>query len=118
MSADKNMRRHRRIPCINPIRISWEEQGEPRFAVSKCIDISETGLRIESPYPVRTGTLILLKSERIKLSGSAKVKHSVRHGSKYLLGLQLTQAILGDTIADLEGRQLTAVLIENLNRTH
>jgi hypothetical protein len=118
MSVSKNQRRHRRIPWINPIRISWEEKGEQRYSFAKCIDLSETGLRIEVPQPVPRGTIILLQSERIKLSGAATVRHIVRHGSKYLLGLELTQAILGDTIAKLEGRPVVTVLIENLDRTH
>ena len=118
MSSEKNLRRHRRIPYQGPIRISWTEQGSPRFAITRCIDISEAGLRIESPYPVPTGAVLSLLSERIKLHGAATVKHSVRHGSKYLLGLQLAQAVLGGTITSLEGRPVVTVLIENLNRIH
>lgn len=94
------------------------DQGQPRFALTKCVDISETGLRIESPEPVRPGTPIQLGAERIKLRGSATVKHSVRNGSKYLLGIQFTQAILGDTVAGIEGRPAVTLLIENFNRTH
>jgi len=116
MSVDKNVRRHRRIPFLGPIKVSWEEHGQVRFALTKCIDISDQGLRIESPQPVRPGTLIMLESERIKLRGAATVRHSVRYGAKYLLGLQITEAVLGDTIAKLEGRPVVTVLIENLNK--
>lgn len=118
MSVVKNARRHRRIPFFGPIKVSWEEHGQVRFAITKCIDISDHGLRIESPHPVRPGTLIMLQSERIKLRGAGTVRHSVRHGAKFLLGLQLTEAILGDTIAHLEGRPVVTVLIENLNKIH
>lgn len=114
MPAHKNIRRHRRIPYLGPIRISWEEHGQSRFSMAKCIDLSETGLRIEAPCPVPAGTAIQLRAERIKLAGAATVKHSVRHGSKYLLGLHLTQAILNDTIAEIEGRPVVTVLMENL----
>jgi len=116
MPAEKNRRRYRRIPWINPVRISWEERDQPRFALAKCINISEFGIRLESPCPVQPGTRIMLASERIKLTGSATVRHMVRHGSKYLLGLQLTSAILGKTIAELESQPIAAVLIENFNR--
>ena len=102
--AEKNRRRHRRIPYLNPVRISWEDQGQPHFAATRCIDISDAGLRVESPYPVQPGTVIMLNSERIKLTGAATVKHLVRHGSKFLLGCQLTQASLSDAIARLERR--------------
>ena len=117
MPVEKNRRRHRRIPCLNPIRLSWEEQGQPRYAIAKCINVSESGLRIESPYPVPAGTSILLASERINLRGSAKVRSLVRNGSKFLLGIQLGQAIRGDIIAGLEQQPVDAVLIENFNRT-
>jgi hypothetical protein len=118
MPADKNLRRHRRVPYLGPIKLSWEEQGQQRFAIAKCIDVSESGLRIESPQPVPPGTNIQFGAERIKLAGAASVKHVVRSGSKYLLGVQLTQLILDKTIAELEGRPAVTVLIENLNKLH
>jgi hypothetical protein len=116
MPVEKNRRRHRRISWINPVRISWEELGEPRYALTKCLDISETGLRIESPRPMRAGSTVLIASERIRFTGSAIVRNMVRNGSKYLVGLQFTKAILGDTIAKLEGPPIGTLLIENFNR--
>jgi hypothetical protein len=117
MSAVKDSRRHRRFPYANPVRISWEEQGQPRYAVTKCINVSEKGLRLESAHPVKIGTLIILQSEKINLRCTATVKQSVRLGSKYLLGLQLTGAIRSDTIAEVANSALTALLIENFNKT-
>jgi hypothetical protein len=102
---------------VGPIRISWEDNEQPRFAMAKCIDLSQNGLRIEAPQPIRPGTVIQLCADRIKLTGSATVRHSDRHGSKYLLGVQLNQAVLDKTIAELEGSPV-AVLIENLNRAY
>lgn len=118
MSAGKNIRRHQRISYINPVRISWEEHGQSHFAMAKCIDISEAGLRIESPYPIRPGTTIQLGAERLRLAGAAAVKHTVRFGGKYLLGVELSQSILREKIAGLEGRPAVTVVIENLDRTH
>ena len=118
MATHKNNRRSRRIPYVGPIRISWEDNGQPRFALAKCIDLSQNGLRIEAPQSVRPGTVIHLAAERIKLTGSATVRHSDRHGSKYLLGVQLNQAVLEKTIAELEGSPVVSVLIENLDRTY
>jgi hypothetical protein len=118
VATHKNNRRSRRIPYMGPIRIAWEDNGQQRFAMAKCIDLSAEGLRIEVPQPIRTGTTVQLGAERIKLAGAAVVKRMERYGSKYLLGLQLTQAILDKTIAELEGRPVVTVLIENLNRTY
>lgn len=98
----KNHRRDRRIPYMGAIRISWEDHGQPFFAMCKCIDISRTGVRIECPSPVGSGSMIQVGAERIKLAGSAKVRHVNRSGSKYLVGLQLTYTLLPDTISRLE----------------
>ena len=118
MIAHKNHRRYRRIPYMGQLRISWEDQGSPRYSMARCIDLSEDGLRIEVSQPVRPGTVIQIGAERIQLAGAACVKRMERYGSKYLLGLQLTQATLGKTVAHLEGRPVVTVLIENLNRIH
>jgi hypothetical protein len=118
MSDEKSLRRHRRISYVGPVRLSWEEHGQPRFAMAKCLDISETGLRIESPQPLRPGTNIQLGAERIRLAGAATVKHMVRSGSKYLLGVELSQTMLRNSLAQLEGRPSVTVLIENLNKLH
>ena len=118
MSTDKNIRRHRRIPYVGPVRISWDDRGQPRFALAKCIDISEAGLCIESPEPVPQGASIQVGADRIKLAGSATVKHVVRNGSKYLLGVELTNFRFNNVLANLESRPAVTVLIENLNKLY
>jgi len=113
----KNNRRHHRIPYVGPIRIGWEEQSQQYFAPARCIDISEDGVRVEVPRPVRPGTTVQLNAERLKLSGAATVRRMERFGGKYLLGLQFTQAMSADKIATLERRPVVTFLIENFNRT-
>jgi len=109
MSISKNNRRHRRIPYVGPARISWEEQGQQCFAQARCIDISEEGMRVEVVRAVRPGTRILLSAERLKLSGGASVKHMGRSGGKYLLGLNLTQALAPEKLAEIEGRPAPSI---------
>jgi len=90
----KEARRHRRIPYSGTIRISWTDpSGSPRFANAKCIEVSESGMRLEVPVNVPERTMVMLNAERIKLAGSAWVRHTVRHGAKYLLGLELSQPL-------------------------
>jgi hypothetical protein len=102
MIISKNNRRYRRIPYVAPVRISWEERGLPSFAIARCIDLSEEGMRIEVSQAVRPGTRIQIAAEHFKFTGSASVRRMDRHGSKYMLGLQLTQAMRPDKIADIE----------------
>jgi hypothetical protein len=102
MMISKNNRRHRRIPYVAPIRISWEDRGQPSFAIARCIDLSEEGMRIEVSQAVRPGTRLQIAAEHFKFTGSASVRRMDRHGSKYMLGLQLTQAMRPDKITEIE----------------
>lgn len=97
--SSKDSRRHRRIPYLGPIQISWESYGQTRFAQGKCLDISENGLRIEVPIPVPVRTSIVLRAERIQLSGSATVRYSTRYGAKYILGIEMSQVLQEKTLA-------------------
>jgi hypothetical protein len=87
--STKEARRNRRIPYSGSVRISWEDARGPHFSMGRCIDISETGLRIELPVSIPLHTAVMLTAERIGLSGSASVKHLARFGAKHLIGLQL-----------------------------
>jgi hypothetical protein len=116
MITSKNNRRHRRIPYVGPIRICWEEQGQQCFAAARCIDISEDGMRVEVAKAIQPGTRLLLSVERLKLAGAASVRRMDRTGGKYLLGLQLTQAMAAGRLSELEGRPEVTLVIENFNR--
>jgi PilZ domain len=90
----KDVRRHHRVPYIGPVQISWESaDGNTRYAQGKCVDLSEGGLRVEVSHPVPVRTNVSLRADRIKLAGSAWVKHSTRHGARYILGLELSQVL-------------------------
>jgi len=77
-----------------------------RYANASCLEISASGLRITvevfEPIPVRSR--VALRVDRIKLAGSATVRHVVRRGAKYLVGLELSQAF-GDTLAVMGDRR-------------
>ena len=79
--STKEARRNRRIPYSGSVRLSWEDPRGSRFALGRCIDISETGLRVELPVTIPMHTAVLLTAERIGLSGSASVKHLARFGA-------------------------------------
>jgi phospholipase/lecithinase/hemolysin len=116
MITPKNKRRHRRISYIAPVRISWEERGLASFAIAKCVDLSEEGMSIEVTQAVRPGTMIQVAAEHFKFTGSASVRRMERRGAKYLLGLQLTQAMRADKFAEIESHPRAAALIENFNK--
>jgi hypothetical protein len=98
--STKNARRHHRIPYVGLIQISWEDaSGRSHFAQAKCVDISETGLRVEAPEPIPVSTSVMLRAGRINLAGASRVKHLDRYGSKYILGLELSQALRDKSLA-------------------
>lgn len=96
----KDARRHSRVPFIGPVRLSWEDsQRETRFANAKCIDVSQSGIRIECPVPIPAGCSIILNAERIRFSGGATVKHVSRYGARYIMGLEMAQIAGEKTLA-------------------
>ena len=98
--SGKNIRRHLRIPYFGPVRISWQDRnGVPGYARGKCLDVSAAGLRIETPGEIPVRTQVSLSADRINFAGSATVKHVERIGGKYILGLELSQALRERTLA-------------------
>jgi hypothetical protein len=98
----KDGRRHHRIPYAGPIRVSWSDaSGNPCFAMGKCIEVSESGLRIEVAVNIPARTIIQMNAERIKFSGSATVRHVKTHGAKFILGLELSQSMTQKAVAAL-----------------
>lgn len=92
--ASKDARRHRRLPYSGTVRVSWEDGARgPRFAMGKCIDVSESGLRIELPVAIPLRTPVVVGADRLHVSGSASVKHVVRFGAKYLVGVEMSSGL-------------------------
>ena len=98
----KNIRRHRRIPYIGPIRICWESAaGETCHALGKCVDVSESGLCLETFAPIPEHAMVILKAEGIQASGSAQVRHVSRRGMRYRVGLELSNGLRERVLAEI-----------------
>ena len=63
------------------------------------MDVCENGLRLELPVPIPPRAEISLNAERIKMSGSARVRHATRRGSKYVIGVELSQTVKSTAFA-------------------
>lgn len=94
-----NSRQHGRIRYTGPVRLAWEERGEPRYAQATCIDLSANGLRVEAPVGMPPRSRVSLRIDELKLSASALLKHVARRGSKYILGLELSHALQEEALA-------------------
>jgi hypothetical protein len=90
----KDIRRYDRIPYAGQVRISWEDLGGfPKYALAKCVDVSESGMRIEVPEAIPARSKVSMRADPINFFGSATVKHVTRRGSKFILGLELSHAL-------------------------
>lgn len=89
----RDTRRDPRFVFKGNIALSWDERGNPRFGQGKCLDISEHGMRIETPYPIEARSFAVVRLENTTISGHASVRYCRRDGSKYLLGLEFTSSL-------------------------
>ncbi len=64
-----------------------------RFAVCKYSDISEGGMKVTIPEPLKSGSLVNLRSEEMNVSISATVRHCERRGVVYVAGLEFTSKV-------------------------
>jgi hypothetical protein len=99
--SKRDLRRHQRVQYLGPARISWEDaNGFPKYAQGSCLDVSASGLRMNvevfEPIPVRSR--VSLRVDRIKLAGSATVRHVARRGAKFVVGLEMSQAFGADAL--------------------
>jgi hypothetical protein len=76
------------------MRISWEDtQRRPKFATAKCWDISEWGVKLALPEPVAAQSVVSVRSERFNFASSGVVRHCVRCGSSYLVGIEFSSRL-------------------------
>jgi hypothetical protein len=69
--------------------MSWKDgQGNSRTLAVRAIDLSNSGIRVESGEPIEAHTDVYVRAERYGLTGSTSVRHCSRRGSKYVLGLE------------------------------
>ena len=85
------LRRYKRYPHAGKMRAGWEDaHGRAKFATAKCWDISEWGVKLALPEPVPLQSVIQMQSERFDFSGAGVVRHCVRFGASYLIGIEFS----------------------------
>jgi hypothetical protein len=85
--SDKRRKQRQLFDCA--LEISWkDEAGTSRTLAVHAIDLSNSGIRVESSEPIELHTEAYVRAERYGLSGPTTVRHCARRGSKYVLGLE------------------------------
>jgi hypothetical protein len=89
----RDSRRHERIPCTLPVRLSWNDNGTDRYVRGKCRDISPDGLRVEITDTIPTGSQVSLRVEKPDVAGSARIRYFRRGPMRNVIGLELSQKV-------------------------
>src|SRR5437868_2433088 len=90
----KDIRRHQRIACTQPILLAWTSaDGSDRYARGKCRDISPAGLRVETDDTIPSQSYVNLRIDKWDLAGSARVRYSRRGKAANIIGLELNQEV-------------------------
>jgi hypothetical protein len=99
----RNLRRHHRLLYTGHVDLSWTDtRGQVKFVRTKCLDISDNGISVQAPEPIPVRSSVSLRAERLNLSGSATVRHVIRIGAKFILGLELSGSVPRKTLAAVE----------------
>ncbi len=87
MTSDK--RREQRRFTNAMFAVSWEDgRGQTRSVRVRGLNVSRSGIRIESLEEMHTGVPVSLQAERHELSGQAVVRNCMKRGSGFLVGLE------------------------------
>ena len=71
----------------------WEDsRGQSRFLQAKAVDVSDSGVRLETSEPIEAGTHVKIWIEHSDTSGNAVVRHCNRTGRLYVLGVEFSSA--------------------------
>jgi len=72
--------------------VAWEDaRGQSRSLRVRGLNVSKSGLRIESSEEMHPGVPVSLQAERHELSGKATVRNCTRRGSAYVVGLEFSE---------------------------
>ena len=91
----KDLRRVRRYAVEGTIRASWLDMNGRLKVVhnARVLNICEFGMAIELPEPAQLISLVKLQSNKHKLLGEGVVRHCRRVASKYVVGVEFTDAL-------------------------
>jgi hypothetical protein len=74
-----------------PVELGWSDMhGCGMSARGKCINISESGLRLSLPVPVPAGVYANFRIERMGFGGAGSVRYARRNGVNFIVGLEFS----------------------------
>jgi hypothetical protein len=83
-----------RLKTKSPMKLSWQDPAGKRYSLDvRTLDMNSQGARVESPAPMAPGLYVLLEAPRLKLMGSAIVRHCGLRGGNYHIGLDFRNSL-------------------------
>jgi hypothetical protein len=78
-----------RLPRADQVDLCWQDQaGQIQQTIAELADISRSGASVRSERPLRIGSALSLKYQDQDFP--CTVRHCVRRGAGYLLGIEFT----------------------------
>jgi hypothetical protein len=84
----------RRSKTKSPMKLSWQDATGNRYSIGvQTLDMTSQGARVESSEPMAPGLYVLLEAPKLKLMGSAIVRHCGLRGKNYQIGLDFRNSL-------------------------
>jgi hypothetical protein len=80
-----------RTKCNQKVRVTWTDaSGLYRTMQGRCVDVSNSGIRLEVPERLEQRIFVQLQDELKKLNGTACVRYCTGGGRRYIAGLEFS----------------------------
>jgi hypothetical protein len=90
----KESRMDARLRTQSPMKLSWQDSAGNRYSLGvRTVDMTSQGARVESPEPMAPGVYVLLEAPKLKLTGSAIVRHCEPRGTIFHIGLDFRNSL-------------------------
>jgi hypothetical protein len=84
-----DLRRHDRTVVTAPVELNWTDaRGMEKYITGQIIDVSESGMRIQTREALAKQTYVTLRADQIGLHGRASVRTCSKQGTKHVVGLE------------------------------
>jgi curved DNA-binding protein len=98
-----NARKEQRNRCRRSYSISWPDQnGLTRSAQVLGVDLSPSGVGIQSPVEVQCGVAVYIQDQDDQLAGYSVVRHCTPRAEGYFIGLELNEETKRTSVSPAE----------------
>jgi hypothetical protein len=84
-------RKDERLAMSGSVRLVWQDDsGFEKFVRGRCLDVSQSGLRMELPEAIPVRSYVTVKADQVGLAVNAAVRHCAPSRGKYIVGLEFS----------------------------